>query len=168
MHINNVSFIFINSEKYISMTLFSGQPALSYDGTMHYSFDYAQQIQSDTLSSLFSASGPFVLQSSTKVSVFWCLCWRLWYVHIQYKAVHIVHNVLLIIFKIFQTAHTMYVASKLVHVVYIVDYSIVYWKRTDMRQWHEDSTKSRDATHKKPHRIYCIIVFLFNYDKNQF
>jgi hypothetical protein len=26
------------------MTLFSGQPALSYDGTMHYSFDYAQQI----------------------------------------------------------------------------------------------------------------------------
>ena len=27
------------------MILFSGQPALSYDGTMHYSFDYAQQIQ---------------------------------------------------------------------------------------------------------------------------
>jgi hypothetical protein len=44
MHINKVSFIFIDSEKYISMTLFSGQPALSYDGTMHYSFDYAQQI----------------------------------------------------------------------------------------------------------------------------
>ena len=43
MHINNVSFIFINSEKYISMILFSGQPALSYDGNMHYSFDYAQQ-----------------------------------------------------------------------------------------------------------------------------
>jgi hypothetical protein len=28
----------------MSMTLFSGQPALSYDGTMHYNFDYAQQI----------------------------------------------------------------------------------------------------------------------------
>jgi hypothetical protein len=33
-----------------------------------------------------------------------------------FKAVHIVHHVLLIIFEIFQTAHTMYVASKLVHV----------------------------------------------------
>jgi hypothetical protein len=29
---------------HFSMVLFSGQPALSYDGTMHYSFDYAQQI----------------------------------------------------------------------------------------------------------------------------
>jgi hypothetical protein len=48
---------------------------------------YALQLwlcSTNTLSSLFSASGPFV-------SVFWCLCWRFWYVHIQYKAVRIVH-----------------------------------------------------------------------------
>jgi hypothetical protein len=39
-------------------------------------WNYALQLwlcSTDTLSSLFSASGPFVLQNSTKVSVFWCL-----------------------------------------------------------------------------------------------
>jgi hypothetical protein len=74
-------------------------------------WNYALQIwlcSTNTLSSLFSASGPFFLQNSTKVAVFWCLCWRSWYVHIQYKAVHIVHHVLLIIFKIFQTAQRHY------------------------------------------------------------
>jgi hypothetical protein len=117
MHINNVSFIFINSERYISITLFSGQPALSYDGTMRYSFDYAQQIhyphysQQVVLCSSKLYESVSVLVSVLKVLV--CTCT---YICIQYKAVHIVHHVLLIIFEIFQTAHTMYVASKLVHV----------------------------------------------------
>ena len=115
MHINKVSFIFIDSEKYISMTLFSGQPALSYDGTMHYSFDYAQQIhyphysQQVVLCSSKLYESVSVLVSVLKVLVCTYIC-------IQYKAFHIVHHVLLIIFEIFQTAHTMYVDSKLVHV----------------------------------------------------
>jgi hypothetical protein len=52
-------------------------------------------------------------------------------------------------------AHTMYVTSKLVH-VYIVDYNIEYWKRTDMGQWHEDSTKSLDATHTQKTIKYTV------------
>jgi hypothetical protein len=115
MHINNVSFIFIDSEKYISMTLFSGQPALSYDGTMHYSYDYAQQIHYPHYS---QQVGPLFFKIYESVSVLVSVLKVLvcTYICIQYKAVHIIHHVLLIIFEIFQTAHTMYVASKLVHV----------------------------------------------------
>ena len=40
--------------------------------------------------------------------------------------------------------------------VYIVDYNIEYWKRTDMGQWHEDSTKSLDATHTQKTIEYTV------------
>ena len=97
------------------MTLFSGQPALSYDGTMRYSFDYAQQIHYPHYS---QQVGPLFFKIYESVSVLVSVLKVLvcTYICIQYKAVHIVHHVLLIIFEIFQTAHTMYVASKLVHV----------------------------------------------------
>ena len=88
------------------MVLFSGQPALSYDGTMHYSFDYAQQIHYPHYS---QQVGPLFLKLHA------------------YKAVHIVHHVLLIIFKIFQTAHTMTLGMSLRNwYMYIVDYNIEY------------------------------------------
>ena len=67
MHLTNVSFIFINSEKYISVILFSGQPALSYDGAMHYSFDYAQQIHYPHYS---QQVGPLRFKTSRKFQCF--------------------------------------------------------------------------------------------------